>query len=134
MSDGLFDRLIVGALERWCWQLWGFKPAVIHAVVRDKGPLRATLFFAANMPRVLKTMRVLGPVRTHLAASTISLYNSCTYCAFGQTYALELVHLRESGRLLPMDSRSLDEWLNLTPKELSARLQKMLRDAGLQSE
>ena len=82
---------VTSVVQACCRQLWGFSPAVIAGVVQDKGPLRSLLWFTANMPRYLTTMRVLGPVRTHLACATISLNNGCAYCAFGQAYALEPV-------------------------------------------
>jgi len=125
---------VTSAVQACCRQLWGFSPAVIAGVVQDKGPLRALLWFTANMPRYLTTMRVLGPVRTHLACATISLNNGCTYCAFGQAYALELIYLRNTGRLFPLDVRTLSDWLDLEPRLLGVRLREVLREAGLHSE
>jgi hypothetical protein len=127
-------RFVAGTVGACCRQMWGFTPQVIAGVVQDKGSFRALVWFAANMPRYLMTMRVLGPVRTHLACATISLYNSCVYCAFGQTYALELIYLRDTGRLFPLDVRLLSEWLHLEPRQLGSRLRVVLREAGLHTE
>jgi hypothetical protein len=125
---------VTSVVQACCRQLWGFSPAVIAGVVQDKGPLRSLLWFIANMPRYLTTMRVLGPVRTHLACATISLNNGCAYCAFGQAYALELIYLRDTGRLFPLDVNTLSEWLDLEPRQLGAQLRGVLREAGLHSE
>ena len=127
-------RLVTGLVQGFCRQMWGFSPAVIAGVVQDKGPVGSMLWFLANMPRYLMTLRVLGPVRTHLACATISLNNGCAYCAFGQAYALELIYLRNTGRLFPLDVRLLSDWLDLEPRLLGARLRSVLREAGLHSE
>lgn len=127
-------RFVAGAIGVCCRQMWGFTPRVIAGVVQDKGSFRSLLWFAANMPRYLMTMRVLGPVRTHLACATISLYNSCVYCAFGQTYALELIYLRDTGRLFPLDVRQLSGWMHLDSHQLRSRLRAVLREAGLHTE
>ena len=134
MAEPVPGRLVISMMEGCCRQLWGFAPRMISRVVQDKGPLRAFVWFASNMPRFLITMRVLGPVRTHLACTTISLYNHCIYCAYGQTYALELLHLRDTGRLFPLDVQLLREWLHLEPRVLGAGLRAVLREAGLHSE
>jgi hypothetical protein len=126
--------LVTSLVQACCRRLWGFSPAVIAGVVQDKGPLGSLLWFIANMPRYLVTMRVLGPVRTHLACATISLNNGCAYCAFGQAYALELIYLRDTGRLFPLDVRTLSDWLDLEPRLLGAQLRAVLRAAGLHSE
>ena len=125
---------VTSVVQACCRQLWGFSPAVIAGVVQDKGPLRSLMWFIANMPRYLTTMRVLGPVRTHLACATISLNNGCAYCAFGQAYALELIYLRDTGRLFPLDVNTLSDWLDLEPRQLGAQLREVLREAGLHSE
>jgi len=127
-------RLVISMMEGCCRQLWGFSPAMIASIVQDKGPLGSLAWFAVNMPRYLITMHVLGPVRTHLACATISLYNGCIYCAFGQAYALELIYLRDTGRLFPLDVRLLSGWLHLEPRHLGARLRAVLREAGLHTE
>lgn len=131
---GRSERLAVRVLEACCRQLWGFTPRLIVGVIGDKGALRGFGWFAMNLPRYLNTMRVLGPVRTHLACATISLHNSCVYCAYGQAYALELIYLRDTGRLFPLDTRLLSDWLHLEPRQLGARLRRVLHDAGLHTE
>ena len=128
------DRLVVGVLEACCRRLWGFAPSMITSIVAHKGPVRAFSWFAVNMPRYLITMRVFGPVRTHLACATVSLYHGCSYCAFGQLYALELIYLRDAGRLFPLNAFLLTEWLDLDPRVLRARLRRVLEEAGLQTE
>jgi alkylhydroperoxidase family enzyme len=128
------QRFVIGLLSVCCRMLWGFVPRMIPVIVQRKGALGALTWFAANMPRMLSTMRVLGPMRTHLACVVISLYNSCGYCAFGHAYALELLYFRDRDQLFPLDARTLEAWLHLPPRELSERLRDVLSRAGLHTE
>ena len=134
MPGGALDRLVIGGVQRCCRQMWGFSPRMVTGVVRDRGALRALAWFAANMPRYLVTMRVLGPVRTHLSGAAISLHNHCRYCAYGQIYSLELIHLRDTGRLFPLDATRLEGLLHLPPRQLGLRLRRVLHEAGLHAE
>jgi hypothetical protein len=134
MPGRALDRLVIRALEGCCRQMWGFSPRMVSGIVRAKGALPALAWFARNMPRYLMTMYVMGPVRTHLACAAISLHNDCLYCAFGQTYALELLYLRDTGRLFPLDARGLEDWMHLHPRQLTARLLRVLHEAGLHTE
>ena len=93
------DRLVVRMLQAACRVMWGFPPRMIPFIVGRMGAVRAVVWFARNMPRYMSTLKVLGPVRTHLACVTISLRNGCSYCAYGHAYALELFHLRDRDRL-----------------------------------
>jgi alkylhydroperoxidase family enzyme len=128
------ERLVTGLLETMCRAMWGFTPKMVRHIVRRLGPVGAPVWFAANMPRYLWTMQVLGPLRTHLAAVAISLHNSCTYCAYGHAYALELIYLRDHGRLFPVDAHTLAGWRGLPPRELGSRLHRALQEAGLHVE
>ncbi|MHA6627881.1 hypothetical protein ACU61A_20790 [Pseudonocardia sichuanensis] len=132
-QDGLAG-LVTRMLESMCRVLWGFAPRMIPHIVARLGPVRAVLWFAVNMPRLLRTMHVLGPLRTHLAAVAISLHNNCTYCAYGHAFALELIYLREHDRLFPVDARTIAEWRDLGPRELGHRLRSVLQEAGLHVE
>ncbi|GAY07485.1 hypothetical protein TOK_3505 [Pseudonocardia sp. N23] len=114
--------------------MWGFAPRMVPHIVARKGVGGALRWFAANMPRYLTTLHVLGPVRTHLAALVVSLHNGCIYCAFGHGYALELLYLRDRDRLFPLDARTLRGWLGLEPRELADRMREVLHDAGMHAE
>jgi hypothetical protein len=134
MSHDELARFVTRMLETLCRVMWGFAPRMIPHVVRALGPGRSVLWFAVNMPRLLWTMHVFGPVRTHLAAVAISLHNGCTYCAHGHAFALELVYLRDRGRLFPVDARTIAMWQDLPPRELAQRLRRVLQEAGLHAE
>lgn len=134
MSHDELTRFVTRLLEALCRVLWGFAPRMIPHVVGTLGPGRSVLWFAVNMPRLLWTMHALGPMRTHLAAAAISLHNGCTYCAYGHAFALELVYLRDRGRLFPVDARTIATWKDLPPRELAQRLRQVLHDAGLHAE
>jgi alkylhydroperoxidase family enzyme len=133
-SDSGLERVATRLLGTMCRALWGFAPRMLPHIVRTLGPGGAVAWFAANFPRYLWTMHVLGPLRTHLAAVAISLHNSCTYCAYGHAYALELIYLRDRGRLFPVDATTLASWRDLGSRELAQRLHRTLADAGLHVE
>ncbi|TWF75600.1 AhpD family alkylhydroperoxidase [Pseudonocardia hierapolitana] len=134
MTHDELERFVARMLEALCREMWGFAPRMIPHIVRSLGPGRSVLWFAANMPRLLWTMYVLGPLRTHLAAVAVSLHNGCTYCAYGHAFALELIYLRDRGHLFPVDARTLSGWQDLPPRELGRRLRRVLQEAGLHAE
>ncbi|RTL69761.1 MAG: hypothetical protein EKK42_06555 [Pseudonocardiaceae bacterium] len=134
MGGRAVDRTVTGLLQWGCMRMWGFAPRMIPHIVERKGAGGALRWFAANMPRYLTTMNVLGPARTHLAAVVVSLHNGCIYCAFGNAYALELVYLRDHDKLFPLDARTLDGWLDLEPRELADRMRDVLHAAGMHAE
>jgi hypothetical protein len=103
-------------------------------IVDRLGPLRAVAWFVRNMPQYERTLKVFGPVRTHLMAVVISLYNGCRYCAYGHGYALELVYFRDRDRLFPVDAPTLASWIGLPAAELRDRLCTVLQMAGLHVE
>jgi hypothetical protein len=86
------------------------------------------------MPRYERTLRVLGPLRTHMACTLISLHNGCRYCSFGHAYAMELLYLEERGTLLPLDARAASEWIGLERAELRRRMIDVLQRADLHGE
>ncbi len=127
-------RLAVRGLEALCRMMWGFPPTIITLIVDHMGPLRALGWFAGHMPRYLASRVVLGPVRVHLACIIVSLRNGCAYCAHGHVYALELLYLRQHGRLFPLDAKALDQWYGLDDRTLRKRLRTVLATAGLHTE
>src|SRR5947209_7773199 len=127
-------RLAIRGLEALCTVMWGFPPTIITLVVDDMGPMRAIGWFAAHMPRFLASRVALGPVRVHLACIVVSLRNGCAYCAYGHVYALELLYLRQHGRLFPIDAKALDAWYGLDTRTLRNRLHTVLATAGMHTE
>ncbi len=134
MARADVERFVTRLLEAMCQVVWGFAPRMISHIVSRLGPGRAVLWVSASMPRMLWTMHVLGPVRTHLAAMAISLYYGCTYCAYGHAFALELIYLRDRGHLFPVDAHTLASWWGVEPRVLERRLRALLQDAGLHAE
>ena len=134
MAERGLDRLAVRVLEGIGRQLWGFPPRLMGPIVAQLGPLSALAWFVRNMPRYERTLRALGPLRTHLACTLISLYNGCRYCSFGHLYAVELVYLEKRDRLFPLDARSVPEWIGLHPTELRRRMVEVLQQADLHGE
>jgi hypothetical protein len=134
MSEGTVDRFAVRLLEGLGQQLWGFPPRLMAHIVADQGAVEAVAWFLRNMPRYERTLRVLGPLRTHLACTAISLYNGCRYCAYGHAYAVELVHLKERGTVFPVDADTMSSWTGLEPADLRQRILHVLQEADLHSE
>lgn len=134
MAGRRLDRAVVRTMEATARALCGYTPRVLAYVVADLGPLRAIGWMAAHMPRYKRTLRVLGPLRTHVACLVISLVNGCRHCAFGQAYALELLHLRDRDELFPVDAHTLAGWTGLPTEELRGRLHLLLEAAGLHAE
>ena len=130
----MIARLVVRMLQAACRLMWGFPPRMIPFIVGRMGAVPAVVWFACNMPRYLSTLRVLGPVRTHLACVTISLRNGCTYCAYGHAFALELFYLRDRDRLFPIAATEIADWIDLDARELRDRLRSVLQQAGLHVE
>jgi hypothetical protein len=134
MAERGSDRFAVRVLERIGQQLWGFPPRLMGPIVAQLGALRALGWFVGNMPRYERTLRILGPLRTHLACTLISLYNGCRYCSFGHLYAVELVYLEQRGKLFPLDAHSVPDWIGLPPAELRRRMVDVLQQADLHRE
>ena len=134
MGASALDRLGVRLLERLGQELWGFPPRLMAPIVAELGAVGALTWFARNMPRYERTRRVLGPLRTHLACTVISLQNNCRYCAFGHAYAVELVHLKERNTLFSSDAHTMSSWVGLDPAELRQRMVEALERADLHGE
>jgi hypothetical protein len=134
MAKRARDRFAVRALEWLGQQLWGFPPRLMGPIVHQMGAVQALGWFVRNMPRYERTLRVLGPLRTHLACTLVSLHNGCRYCSFGHAYAAELVYLTERGTLLPLDAHEVSEWIGLEPAELRQRMVNALQRADLHGE
>lgn len=134
MAERTVDRVAVRVLEGLGKQLWGFPPRLMAPIVSQLGAVRALGWFVRNMPRYERTLRILGPLRTHLVCTLISLSNGCRYCSFGHLYAVELIYLDQRGRLFPIDARSVADWVGLDPPELRRRMVEVLQQADLHGE
>lgn len=126
--------LAVSLLEGIGRQLWGFRPLLMPFVVSQLGPTRAIVWFVRNMPRYERTLKALGPLRTHLACVAVSLHNGCSYCTFGHAYAVELHYFQQHDRLFPVDAGTIATWIGLPMADLRNRMRSMLEQAGLQVE
>src|ERR1700754_1175576 len=131
MAAGELDRLATGLLEGLGKEFWGFAPRLAAATVEQLGPARAVSWSLGSIHRYDRTLRALGPLRTRLICTTISLPDGCRYNAYGHAYAAELIYFRRRGRLLPVDPTTFSEWVDLTPGELRDRLCDLLQHAEL---
>lgn len=132
-SRGL-NGFAVAVLEGIPKHLWGFPPRLMPVLVERLGPVRAVSWFLWNMPRYERTLKAFGGVRTHLLSVAISLINGCRYCTFGHAYALELIYLRDCGKLLPLDEHAITELRGVERDELRRRLAEVLQQADLDAE
>jgi alkylhydroperoxidase family enzyme len=134
MAEHALSGLAIGLIEALWNELWGFPPRLTGAVIGELGPFGALTWFARHMPRYQRTVRALGPLRTHLACTAISLDNGCRYCSFGHAYAVELVYLKQRGQVFPVDARTMCGWTELPPAALRAQLCDVLQRAALHAE
>jgi hypothetical protein len=134
MAERGVDGIAIGLLDTLGKQLWGFTPRLAPSVVAELGPVGALRWFAANMPRYASTLRVLGPLRTHLACTVTSLHNGCRYSSFGHAYAVERVYLEQRERVFPVDAHTICGWTGLAPGEQRDRVCDALERAGLHAE
>lgn len=134
MAERSLDRLAIGLLEGLGKQLGAFPSSLVSLIVAELGPVRAVGWFAVNAPRYERTVRALGPLRTHLACTVVSLYGGCAYTSFGHAYAVELVYLKDRDRLFPVDAQTISTWIDLKPAELRDRVCDALHRADLHVE
>lgn len=134
MVSSPLERGVTALLEGAGNQMWGFTPRLMAPAVRQLGPLGALRWFTANMPRYLLTLRAYGALRTHFVGAVISLLNGCPYCTYGEAYAFQLVYLRETGRLFPLDEHGMGELCGQPPAFVRKRLADALELAGLHGE
>lgn len=134
MAERGLRGLAVNLLEGIGRKLWGFPPLLMPFIVDQLGPMRAILWFLRNMPRYERTLKALGPLRTHLACVAVSLHNGCRYCTFGHAYAVELHYFQQHNRLFPVDAATIATWIGLPMADLRNRLRSTLEQAGLQVE
>jgi hypothetical protein len=130
----MFERAAVAALHGLGMRLWGFRPRLMAAFVQQHGGLPTLRWFARNMPRYERTRRELGPQRTHLLATAISLEGGCAYCAYGHAYAMDLLHLRDHGSPFPLPVSEVLALCGQDRAVIVERLGDALRGAELADE
>lgn len=134
MARRRLDRFAIAVLEGIPEHLWGFPPRLMPVIVERLGPIRAVSWFLWNIARYERTMKAFGGLRTHLLSTTISLINGCRYCTFGHAYALELVYLRDRGKMLPLDEHAITELCDVERDEMRRVLAGALQQADLNAE
>lgn len=134
MAASRLDDIAVRVLQQAARRRWGFPPGIMAPLVQQMGPLRAVRWVWRASRRYDRALRALGPLRTHLACVTISLFNGCRYCAYGHAYALELHHLDLNDRLFPVPAQTVASWAGLSRNEVRSRLRDALMQADLHVE
>jgi hypothetical protein len=128
------NRMATAVLSGVAKSLWGFAPNLMPHIVEQKGPVSALSWFVRNMPRYEQTRTALGPIRTHILCTAISVLNGCRYCTYGHAYALELCYLIEHGTLFPLDEEQIVGLSKLSEQDMVAQFQQALLVAGLPHE
>ncbi len=130
----LTERAATGVLRVLTGRLWGFHPNLMPEIVQRLGAGGALAWFAKNMPRYEKTMKLLGPRRTHLLCLETSLLNGCGYCVFGHAYAFQLYYFKEREALFPLDEHQIVGLRRLPDVEVRAALESAFAQAGMPEE
>jgi len=125
------DRLATRVLERIGLQLWGFRPRLMSFIVKDRGASSALAWFVTNMPRYETTLAREGAWRTHLWCTAISLENGCAYCTYGHAFALELVHLRDTGEPFAIKEDEFVALVNAEPAERRTAMKSAVINSGI---
>ncbi|WP_028923901.1 hypothetical protein [Pseudonocardia acaciae] len=134
MASSALKRGATVVLERLGMYLWGFRPRLMAAIVIQLGPVRALVWFVVHMPRYQRTLKLYGPVRTHLLCTVISLVNGCRYCTYGHARALELSYLRTHRRLFPLSEHTIGQLRGKQPGLIRYSMVSAAQSAGLYSE
>ncbi|MEL6938677.1 MAG: hypothetical protein AAFO84_05735 [Cyanobacteria bacterium J06598_1] len=121
-------------IEAFFEQLWGFKPNFIRPFIHQKGAVRSLFWCGKNMLKYEGTLEKWSPLRTHLSAMTVSALNACPYTVFGHALAVELLYLKQTGRLFPLTEGDLVQLCGRSEEEIMSALEQALIEADLSSE
>lgn len=75
-----------------------------------------------------------GDAAGDMLVALTAAWNGCRWCSKGHLRAANLVFLRETGALFPLDEANMDEWQTLRDADLVQLLTKALRDADLHDQ
>jgi hypothetical protein len=100
---GAGSRLATTILEHLGERLWGFRPRLMKHIVRDRGAFGSLVWFVTNMPGYERALAAEGVLRTNLRCTAISIENGCADCAYGPGLDLQLVFVRDHGRVFALD-------------------------------
>lgn len=131
---GALEKVAGWILGRIGRQLWGFAPILMPRIVERLGPVHAVRWMARNMPEYERILKLMGPIRCHLACVAASLLNGCAYCAYGHARPIQLYYFRNTGKLFPLDEHELIALSHVADEELTTRLEQALETAGLREE
>lgn len=132
MSFG--DKAATRILETVSGSLWDLKANLMSDIVDQHGAGRSLAWFAANMPKYEKILKVWGPLRTHYLASAISIINGCGYCTYGHAYAFNLHFFEQRNELFPLSEEDLRDAKALGAQEAEALLAGALVDGDMADE
>ncbi len=132
MSIG--DKAATKVLESVSNTLWDLKANLMPDIVDQHGPGRSLAWFARNMPKYEKILKVWGPLRTHYLASVISATNGCAYCTYGHGYAFNLHYFDSNDRVFPVSEQQMRDANALPAEQVVALFTGGLVDAEMEDE
>lgn len=121
-------------IETFYEQLWGFKPKLIRAFIRQKGAVRSLFWFIPNTLKYESTLEQWGHVHTHVLVTTLSALNDCPYSVFGHAFALGLAYLKQTGNLFPLNESEMVGFCGQSEAEILMQMSQALEVAGLSQE
>jgi hypothetical protein len=130
----LLERMAAIIIRGRATRDWGVPPNLINEMVTRLGAIPTLRWFARNLPRYKNTLKLWGPLRTHLVCIEASLANGCAYCTHAHAYAFELAYFQERGALFPLDEHEIVQLRNGTDEERHAALTGALHQVGLPDE
>jgi hypothetical protein len=129
-----FEKIAAALIRGAAARKWGVPPLLMNEIVVRLGAFGSLRWFARNLPRYEKTLKLWGPLRTHLVCIEASLANGCAYCTHAHAYAFELTYFHERGKLFPLDEHEIVQLRNSSDDERHAALNAALEKAELPEE
>jgi hypothetical protein len=130
----LGKRAATGVLRGLTRLLWGDPPFLIEEIVDHLGAGAALKWFMKNLPTYESSMKLWGPLRTHLLCIEASLLNGCSYCIHAHAYAFQLHYFKQTGSLFPLDEHAVVALRDKTDTELKTSLNAAIQASAVPEE
>jgi hypothetical protein len=130
----LSNRAATTVLRGLTRMLWGDPPFLIEEIVDHLGGAAALKWFMTNLPTYESTMKLWGPLRTHLLCVEASLLNGCSYCIHAHAYAFQLHYFKQTGALFPLDEHGVIALRDKSDEGLKASLNEALARSAVPEE
>lgn len=126
--------LATNILELFGKMLWGFKPLLMKDIVDIHGGWKSLSWFASNIPKYEKILKIWGAERTHAMAVAISGINGCPYCTYGHALSFQLHYYKNKQELFPIDEHDMTEFSAKNSDQIIKDLEDAYNLTGLFQE